>query len=46
MWDLRNADLIALNFNNCTPETIDFGGAVHKLCSDVKFVATWNFVLI
>jgi hypothetical protein len=43
MWDLRNADLIVGNISTCTPKTIDFGGAVHKLCNDVKFVPTWNF---
>jgi hypothetical protein len=46
MWDMRNADFIVDKFSTRTPKTIDFGGAVHKLCSDVKFIPTWNFVVI
>lgn len=43
---MRNADLIVGNISTCTPKTIDFGGAIHKLCNDVKFVPTWNFMVI
>jgi hypothetical protein len=45
MWDMRNADFVVGNVSTPTPKTIDFGGAVHKLCNDVKFVPTWNFIL-
>lgn len=46
VWDMRNADLIVGNISTRTPKTINFGGAVHKLCSDVKFVPTWSFMVI
>ena len=46
VWDMRNADLIVGNISIHTPKTIDFGGAALKLCNGMKFVPTWNFVVI